>query len=290
MVHADGTLMPCPIALVEVQAYVYAARRRLAAIYSALGDDGRAQELMDGAAALKRRFNRDYWVDHQSCYGLAIGGDGQVSEAVTSNAGHALWSGIATTPGARETTKRLLRSDMFSGWGIRTLSSESPRYNPQGYHLGTIWPHDNAIVLAGMKRYGMEREANTLSAALFRAARSFEYCRLPELFGGETISSHLTPVPYPVACRPQAWAAGSFLLITQSLLGLCPDAAANTLHVVHPVLPPYLDWVQLDRVRVGKGEADLLFRRHGSRTSLHVLSVRGGLEVVPRRRWPAHLL
>lgn len=180
-----------------------------------------------------------------------------------------------------------MADDMFSGWGIRTLSSLSPRFNPQGYHLGTVWPHDNSIIAMGFKRYGLETELNELAKSLFEAARMFPYYRLPELFGGTTLSAHQTPVPYPVACRPQAWAAGAFLLITQAILGLCPDAPNRRLLLVRPVLPDFLGRVRLERLRVGRGEVDLLYERvRDGGTRVKVLSVRGDLQVEKVRRWP----
>jgi glycogen debranching enzyme len=290
MVHQDGSLIPPPVALVEVQAYTYAALRRASELYAALGERALSRDFRGRAAELRVRFNRDFWLEDESCYSLAIGGDGSASRAVTSNGGHALWCGIAEHEKAQRTARRLLEEDIFSGWGIRTLSSHSPRFNPQGYHLGTVWPHDNSLALMGMKRYGMEPEANVLSSALFQAARSFEYYRLPELFGGDALSSHQTPVPYPVACRPQAWAAGAFMLITQAILGLCPDAANNTLYIVNPVLPPYLDRLRLEGLRVGRGEADLMYLRRGQATWVRVLATRGGLEVTSTREWPEELL
>ena len=176
---------------------------------------------------------------------------------------------------------------MFTGWGVRTLSSDSPRYNPQGYHVGTVWPHDNSIVAMGFKRYGLETELNQLATALFDAARAFPYYRLPELFGGTARSAHYAPVPYPVACRPQAWAAGAFPLITQAILGLCPDAPSRTLNIVRPELPPWLQAVALHGLRVGKASADLFYERRGTEVAVEVVDVRGDLEVEFKDAWPA---
>jgi glycogen debranching enzyme len=286
LIHKDGNIIQPPIALVEVQAYAYAAYTALAPVFEKLGDHDTARRLRHDAAELRSRFNRHFWLAEDGYYALALDGDNVPAASITSNAGHALWSGIATKVKARQVADRMLADDMFSGWGIRTLSSQSPRYNPQGYHLGTIWPHDNSICAMGLKRYGFEGQLNIVASCLFEAARQFPYYRLPELFGGGVLSPHQTPVPYPVACRPQAWAAGAMLLIAQAILGLYPDAPRKRLLVVQPVLPRFLRRVHVQRVRVGHGEADLLFERHGAQTRLKILSIRGELEVEKVRKWP----
>jgi glycogen debranching enzyme len=283
IVHRDGSLAKPPISLVEVQAYRYAGLRRLAEV---LGPD---EVLYREADELRARLARDFWMDDEQCYALALGGTGRRVESVTSNAGHALWSGAAEPEKARATAQRLLQPDMFSGWGVRTLSRSSPRYNPQGYHLGTIWPHDNSILAQGLKRYDLNAELNVLATALFEAAKSFQYYRLPELFGGSPMTPHQTPVPYPVACRPQAWAAGAMPLITQAMLGLCPDAAKKRLFVVEPALPQFLDRAKVTGLRVAGVEVDLSFERRGSRTGVEVDDVRGDLAVEVVGEWPAQL-
>jgi glycogen debranching enzyme len=290
MVHADGSLMAPPITLIEVQAYAYASMRRLADAYVALGDDTLAAKLKARANALKEEFNDDFWVEEEGCFALGIDGVGRRAASVTSNAGHALWCGIASPHKGRATAQRLMRGDMYSGWGIRTLTSESPRYNPQGYHLGTVWPHDNSILAMGFRRYGAESELVTIASSLLRAARDFQYHRLPELFGGGELSPHLTPVPYPVACRPQAWAAGSVPLITQALLGLCPDALNRRLYIVHPQLPDGLDRVEVSGLRIGEASVKLLYQRRGPDTWVRTLDVAGDLKVEVVNDWPGHLL
>ncbi len=285
IIHADGSLVEPPIALVEVQGYVYAALRKLAPLFAALGDGETAEGLLRETGALKRRFNRDFWLP-EGFYALALDGHGRPAASTTSNPGHALWAGIAYQRHAKQVVQRLMRNDMFSGWGIRTLSTSSGRYNPYGYHLGTVWPHDNAIIAMGFKRYGFEEELNEVATALFDAARAFPYYRLPELFGGAARSAHHAPVPYPVACRPQAWAAGSFPLITQAILGFCPDGPGNRLYIVRPVMPEWLENVQVEGLRVGRGEVDLYYERRGGRTRVHVLDIRGDLKVEMVRRWP----
>jgi len=283
--HLDGSPVEPPIALVEVQGYVYAAYQRLAPVFRDLGDHDCAEELLRDAEAMERRFNRDFWLE-DGYYALALDGEGHTVDSCTSNPGHALWSGIARRSKARQVVQRLLQSDMYSGWGVRTLSADSCRFNPQGYHLGTVWPHDNSIVAMGFKRYGFESELNQLATGLFDAARGFRYLRLPELFGGDERSQHQAPVPYPVACKPQAWAAGAFPLITQAILGLCPDAPNNRLLVVRPRLPEWLKMVSVQGLSVGNGEVDLEYERRGNATTVKVLDIRGDLRVEKARNWP----
>ncbi len=286
LMHADGSPLPPPIALVEVQAYVYAALDKLAPVFSALGDAETARELLLQAAALRTRFNQQMWTS-DSFYALALDGEGRQAASVASNAGQALWGGIATIEQARSVVQRLIEPDMFSGWGIRTLSADSPCFNPQGYHVGTVWPHDNSIIAMGFKRYGFESELNRLATALFDAAKAFPYYRLPELFGGMARSGHDSPVPYPVACRPQAWAAGAFPLVTQAILGLCPDAPNAHLRIVRPILPDWLRYVRVRGLRVGDGAVDLFYERRGGRTSVAIDGIRGRLEVAFTDEWPS---
>jgi glycogen debranching enzyme len=283
--HAEGTIARPPIALVEVQGYVYAAKRGLATVFSALGDEERARRLRAEAGAMRRRFNRDFWLADEQFYALALDGEKRPCAVVTSNPGHALWSGIASPGQAAKAVERLLRNDVFSGWGIRTLSTGSVRYNPIGYHLGAVWPHDNAIAAMGFKRYGFEDEVCEVTTALFDAACAFPYYRLPELFGGAPRSAHQAPVPYPVACRPQAWAAGALPMMLHAILGLSANAADKELRIVRPRLPHWLDHVQVKGLRVGRGHVDLSFRRQGMRTQVRVLDSSGGIRVVHARRW-----
>jgi len=175
---------------------------------------------------------------------------------------------------------------MFSGWGVRTLSSSARRYNPNGYHLGTIWPHDNALIMAGLKRYGAEAELNEVATGISDAAFAFPYFRLPELFSGSPRSAHHEPVPYPVANRPQAFAAAALPSILTSILGLVPDAPHGKLYVVRPRLPFWLDFVRLAGLRVGEGTVDLMYRRRGSRTVVEVIGKTSPVELVQTRRWP----
>ncbi len=285
VMHAEGGLAPPPVALVEVQGYVYAARRSIAAVLGALGLHDEERRQLHKAARLRRNFNRDFWIPEERFFALALDGEGRPCASITSNPGHALWTGIVGTQFARPVADRLMSNELFSGWGIRTLSSSSVRYNPIGYHVGTVWPHDNAICAIGFKMYGFEDETNELATALFDAACAFPYYRLPELFGGQPRTAHGAPVPYPVACRPQSWAAGSFPLILRAILGLRADAPAHKLAVVRPNLPYWLNHVQLRGLRVGRGHVDLRFFRRGGATVVEVLDSSGGIQVVTPGRW-----
>ena len=287
IVDERGDLLKPPIALVEVQGYAYAARESIADVYEALGEEARAEQLREEAALLRRKINADFWLE-EGHYTLALDGGKRPSKVLSSNAGQLLWSGVATRPRARRQIERLMRNDMFSGWGLRTLSTGARRYNPMGYHLGTIWPHDNALIMAGLKRYGAEAELNELATALCDAAFAFPYFRLPELFSGAPRAAHQSPVPYPVACRPQAFAAAALPCVLTSILGLVPDAPARRLYVVRPRLPFWLDFVRLSRLRVGDATVDLIFRRRGVGTVTEVIGRSGELDVIQSRRWPAH--
>ncbi len=286
MMHADGSLLKPPITPVEVQAYVYAAMQKLSPLFAALGDRAMAENLLQKAALLRERFRKDFWLE-AGFFALALDGEGMPAASVTSNAGHALWGGIATKGQAAQLVRRLMRRDMFTGWGIRTLSSSSPRFNPQGYHVGTVWPHDNSIMAMGFKHYGFEREVNRLATALFEAAQGFPYYRLPELFGGASRSAHQSPVPYPVACRPQSWAAGAVLLITQAVLGLRPDAPNKRLYVVRAQLPDWLHAVAVNGLRVGRAEVNLFYEQlDATGAHVQVVDVRGDLDVQVVDEWP----
>ncbi|MCJ7831395.1 MAG: amylo-alpha-1,6-glucosidase, partial [Dehalococcoidia bacterium] len=286
IVHADGTLVQPPIALVEVQGYVYAAKRGIANILDALGDTAQAEVLRKQAQTLYRRFNEDFWLPEEQFYALALDGEHRPGATPASNAGHALWTGLIPRERAPFVSERLMAEDMFTGWGIRTLASTSPRFNPIGYHLGSVWPHDNSIIAMGFKKYGFEEELNEVMTALFDAACVFPYYRMPELFGGEARTPHHAPVPYPVACRPQAWAAGAFPMLLQATLGLCPDAPNKELKIIRPHLPYWLESVQIKGLRVGQGHVDLLFQRRRRRTQVEVLDASGNLKVTFPNRWP----
>jgi glycogen debranching enzyme len=220
---ADGTIARGPIALVEVQGYVYSAYVALSEIYEELGKHERAHELKTSAENLKSRIDDAFWMPDQGFYALALDGDKRQVDSITSNPGHLLWCGVPQQDRATKIADRLMAPDMFSGWGIRTMSTDMAGYNPVSYHNGSVWPHDNSLILAGVARYGLEMETRTLADALIDASTQFDYARLPELFCGFPRESTPFPVDYPTSCAPQAWASGAIVLLTQTLAGIAPD-------------------------------------------------------------------
>jgi glycogen debranching enzyme len=195
--------------------------------------------------------------------------------------GHALWTGIADPKKAEVIAARLMKDDMFSGWGIRTLSETEQAYNPVGYHLGSIWPHDTALIMAGFRRYGFDQDAVRLFEGLVKAAAHFKGYQLPELFAGFSQKEYDVPVPYPTANHPQAWAAGSVPYMVQMLLGLRPEALDRRLRIVRPVFPEFVDELELHRLRVGQAEVDLRFERRPDNTvAVRTLHSTGGLDIV----------
>jgi glycogen debranching enzyme len=283
IVNADGTLAKPPVALVEVQGYVYAAWRGIASLLERSGESAQAGRLRQQAEQLKARFNQDYWMEEEGCYALALQHGGRPAAVVSSNAGQALWTGIAAEAHAKRTIDRLMAPDMFSGWGIRTLSANERAFNPIGYHLGTVWPHDNAIVAAGFRRYGADQEALRIFQGLFDAAFHFHLHQLPEVFCGFGREDYEIPINYPVACHPQAWAAGALPFLLATLLGLEPEAFEQRLDIVRPMLPRGLDRLDLTRLRVGQALIDLTFRRGKDGIDVEVAKLDGKLEVEVRR-------
>ena len=281
--HADGTLAPPPIALCEVQAYAYAAYRDAAELAALLGDGATATRAAAEAEALRQDFERDFWLEDEQSYALAIDADGRPCEVIASNAGHCLWSGLVDERRAALVGKRLLADDMFSGWGIRTLSARERRYNPMSYHNGSVWPHDNALAAAGFRRYRLLEHVITVASALFDASHWFEHARVPELFCG--FARHLDhgPVAYPVACAPQAWAAGSTLQLLTALIGVDADAVHGRITFHSPVLPPWLRFVEIHDLRVGRSALDVAISRGRDGASVELISRRGDVELVVRR-------
>ena len=285
IIHEDGSLCTGPIALAEVQGYLYAALVRLAPVFEALGDAAEAARLRLEAASLKKHFRRDFWLAERGFVPMAIDGKGQPAAVMSSNAGQVLWSQLLDGEQAEGVRDALFSNDMFTGWGVRTLSSASMSFNPVGYHVGTIWPHDNAVIAAGLKRCGFDEEANEIATALFDTAVAMPSFRLPEAYCGHPRSMHQPPVPYPVACRPQAWAAGSTLHILASMLGLAPDGPKGKLYLVRPHLPYWLGEVRLRGLHVGKGVADITFSRAHGHTRAHV-DFAEDVSVVHATAWP----
>jgi glycogen debranching enzyme len=271
-----------PIALAEVQGYVFDAKRRLAGLARMRGEGDLAQRLDTDADELAKRFEAAFWVEDQRYYALGLDGEKRQADAIGSNAGQCLWSGIVAPERARDVVDHLLRPAMFSGWGIRTFGADQRGYNPIGYHTGTVWPHDTSLIAAGFKRYGFDDASNRLVGQMMEAAQGFPDYRLPELFCGFDKNDAHTPVPYPVACSPQAWAAGSSFLFLETMLGLRAHADRNELELLHPHLPDWLGKVTLTDLRVGDASVDLLFHRWRGTTSAEVLRKVGDVAVTIR--------
>jgi glycogen debranching enzyme len=278
--HADGSLAEPPIALAEVQGYVHLAKQRVAEVFDALGMADDAERLRREAAELKRRFNEAFWMEDERYFAGALDAGKRQVRTVVSNPGHGLYCDILDPDKAAHVAQRLLAPDMFSGWGIRTMSKSAAAYNPMSYHNGSVWPHDNALIAAGLKRYGYARQTIRVATAMFDAAIQADYMRLPELFCGFTRRTPNRPVSYPVACSPQAWAAGSPFLVLQAMLGISARAHENLLTVNKPQLPPWLDTVELRNLRVGESRISLLFRREGDITGFSLLAREGDVRVI----------
>jgi glycogen debranching enzyme len=270
----DGTWSKLPAALVEVQAYVYAAKRGLADLYEVDGDAKRAARLRDEATELRQRFARDFWMPSESAFAQALDGDKKQVPAVTSNAAHALWAGIVLPEHAAALVRRLMEPDMYTGWGVRTLSSRYPTYNPMSYHNGSVWPHDSALAAHGMARYGFREEANEVVSGLVEAGRRFPNARLPELFCGfqRDLRFSSRPADYLVSCIPQAWSAGMVFLNLRTLLGMEPDLQTQRL-LLDPVLPPWLERIDVRDLRIF--DAPTSFRVRRSKGGDRVIGARG---------------
>jgi glycogen debranching enzyme len=280
IVNNKGIMAEGSIALSEVQGYVYSAKLRLSNIAILLGQMELAHRWRGEAKALKERFNRDFWMGEQDFCALALDGSGKPVDSITSNPGHCLSLGILDHDKALSVAERLRAPDMFSGWGIRTLSSLSPAYNPMGYHIGSIWPHDNAMIAVGLRSLGLIDQALEVTQGLFDMILAQPYARPPELFCGYERIGESTPVRYPVACSPQAWATGSIFQLLQMMAHLVPDAPANCLRIVHPTLPQSFNRLVLSNLRVGSTVIDLEFERVNTATACRVLNKRGNLKVM----------
>jgi glycogen debranching enzyme len=275
--NADGTLASLPIALCELQGYAYDAKLRMADVYDLLDRPRRATRLRREAKELFERFNETFWWEAEGTYYLGLDGDKRPIESVASNAGHCLASGIVPPERADRVVERLMAGDMWSGWGIRTLSSDHVAYNPFSYHTGSVWPHDNAFIAGGFRRYGHDAEAATIARGIFDASERFHANRLPELFAGLPRDVGSFPVQYLGASVPQAWAAGSIFRLIAILCGIhaASDATGSRLYV-NPALPDWLPELTIHNLRAGDGVVGLRF--HGDQ--VEVLSNTTGFEIV----------
>jgi glycogen debranching enzyme len=279
--HADGTSAEGPIALCEVQGYVYAAKLAAAELAELFGDDARARDLSKQAKTLLRRFEESFWCDELSTYALALDGRKQPCRVRTSNAGHCLFAGIASAGHARRVAGTLTHETSFSDWGIRTVATSEARYNPMSYHNGSVWPHDNSLIAAGFARYDLKESATTVLAGLLDASLFFDLHRLPELFCGFPRRPGEAPTLYPVACAPQSWASATVLLLLEACLGLSVSASERRLTFSKPILPRFLQQVTIRGLKVADGRADLLLTRHDEGdVGVNVLRREGALDVV----------
>jgi glycogen debranching enzyme len=277
-----GRIADGPIALVEVQGYAYDARVRMAQLARALGDTALAARLGEEAERLRERFEAAFWVPDRATYALALDGQKRPMDAIGSNQGHALWSGIVSEAHAAVVAGHLGGAGLDSGWGLRTFAAGQPGYSPLGYHTGSVWPHDTAIAVAGLRRAGFDAQAARLAGELLEAAQAFPDVRLPELYCGFGRDEVGPPVPYPGACAPQAWAAAAPLAILRALLGVRPCAAEGRLDFERPLLPDGLASLTLSGLRIGDARVDLHCHRRGTSTRVEVTAVTGELRVAVR--------
>jgi glycogen debranching enzyme len=277
VVDGQGRPAEPPLATVELQGYLFAAHLAMAELLGVCGDAAGAQRQREAAWALRQRVEQRYWMEDAGFYAFALDRDKRQVDAIASNPAHLLWCGLPDAERAAAVARRLLEPDLFSGWGLRTLSSDNPAYNPVSYQRGSVWPFDTLIAAAGLWRYGETEAAFALIEGMLQAAGRFESNRLPELFGGFE-RSYSVPVPYRKANAPQAWSAAVPLLATQLMLGVVPDAPQGRCHV-RPCLPPWLPELALEGLRVGEGTVDIAARREGGRTV--IVRMKGeGIEVV----------
>ena len=277
--HADGELARAPIALCEVQGYVYQAKLGAARLAGALGDRKLAQTLRRDAEQLRRRFEHAFWCEDIGSYAIALDGAKQPCRVRSSNAGQVLWSGIASSAHARRTALTLLAPASFSGWGVRTIAEGEALYNPMSYHNGSIWPHDNALIAMGLAHYGMMEGALAVMASIYDASLFMDLHRLPELYCGFSRRPSEGPTLYPVACSPQAWASASAFYMLQACLGLSFHFESPHVRFDHPLLPAFLDFVEFKNLQVGQGSIDLALERHPHDVGVHVLRKVGEAEV-----------
>jgi glycogen debranching enzyme len=278
--HADGSLAQGPIAIVEVQAYVVAAKRAAAEIAIALGDTSLAEELAGQADRLQTKLEARFWSDLLGTYALALDGDKRPCAVRTSNVGHVLYCGAASPQNATRVGHDLMSQDLFSGWGVRTVATDASLYNPMSYHNGTVWPHDCSIVAAGLARYGMSEAAARIFTGLFEAACRFPHFRLPELFCGFPRHAGEGPVAYPSACTPQAWASGAVFLLLQASLSIDIDARKGVIAVRDPRLPEWLRRVTVKNLPIGAGRTTLYFRCEKQGVEVGLSDVEGDIRLM----------
>lgn len=275
ILHRDGEIARAPIALCEVQGYVYEAKYRMASLMRAFGDTRTADKLKREAAEMQKRLEKAFWMPKFGFYAMALDADKRQTQVISSNPGHLLFTRMLPQERARTITQRFMHEDLFSGWGWRTMSRDERIFNPLSYHRGSVWPHDNSIIAHGMALYEFREPANHVFSTLFEAALHFRDYRLPELFCGIHRREHDEPVQYPVSCSPQAWASGAFFLLLTSVLGIRPSAPRKELNIVNPALPPFLNQLSIRNLRIGGSRVGLDFSRRGDRTFCNIVEVEG---------------
>ncbi len=279
VVYPDGSQVEQPIAICELQGLVYDAKSRMAELFEIEGDAERATKLRFEAGELKRRFNETFWMEEEGTYAYALDPKKQPVRTIASNSGQLLLTGIVDSDDkARRVIHRLLEPDMYSGWGIRTLSKKNPAYDPNAYQRGSVWPHDNAWIAAGAKRYGLWEEANKIAKGIFEAAGKFQMYRLPELFAGSERERDGFPVQYLGANIPQAWAAGSIFMLLRAILGIEPDAHANTISL-SPTLPDWLSDLTVSNLSFAGQSLSIRFKGKGAASAFEILEGANGIKI-----------
>jgi glycogen debranching enzyme len=280
IMHADGTLAMAPIRLCEVQGYAFRARMAMASLARLQGEDDLANRLRRDALELKLKFSERFWNGPGQFVNLALDGTSLACAVKSSNMGHCLWSQILSAEQAFEVSRILMSDKMFSGHGIRTLASDEIAYNPLSYHNGSIWPHDNSLILEGFRSYGQTKHIEKLSVALIEVLESSDDFRLPELYCGFRKRGKEPPIPYEVACKPQAWAAGSVFLLLKSMLGLSMEVDQSYLVFNSPLLTSKLNYLHIKNLRGRDWELDLMIRRASHRTYIEVTRKHGKVRVL----------
>lgn len=278
--HADGTLAEAPIALCEVQGYVYEAKLKAARLAEVLGHNERARELRLAADRLKQHFHEAFWCEKIGSYAIALDGNKQPCCVRSSNAGQTLFTGIAQPEAAAKIKDSLMSDDFFSGWGVRTVATSEARYNPMSYHNGSIWPHDNALIAYGLARYGFKKAAARILSALFDASQFMELVRLPELYCGFERRDREGPTLYPVACNPQAWSSAAIFFVLQAVLGTRIEAATHRLFFDNPYLPESVQHLEIYNLKINSSTVDVSLMRHDDKVAVKVPRREGAMEVV----------
>src|SRR5947209_3465976 len=281
IVQADGSQVKDPLGTCEMQGFVYASKMHLSEVLWCIGESTLAKRLLREAEELKKRFNDFFWMDNAGYFGMALDSKGRLVRSIASDPGHCLASGIVDHDLAQRMADRMMQSDLFSGWGVRTLSADHPAFNPFSYHRGSVWPVENAVFVLAFARYGLHHNMHTLARAMFETAGIFKYCRLPEVFAGhQRDAEHPFPGMYPKANWPQAWSASAPFTVMQALLGIYPYAPLSVLFL-DPWLPEWLPEFTVERMRVGGATISLRFNRsNDGRTSYDITDLKGKLHVI----------